>query len=61
MEQVIQAENADYIALVRPFIIQPDIVNRLKTGKAVESACISCGGCFTSILDGRVRCLRDVG
>ena len=59
MEQVIQTGAADYIALARPFIIQPDIVNRLKTGKAVESACISCGGCFTSILDGRVRCLRD--
>jgi 2,4-dienoyl-CoA reductase-like NADH-dependent reductase (Old Yellow Enzyme family) len=61
MEHVIQTETADYIALARPFIIQPDIVNRLKTGKAVESACISCGGCFTSILDGRVRCLRDAG
>jgi len=61
MEQEIQKEEADYIALARPFIIQPDIVNRLKTGKSVESACISCGGCFTSILDGRVRCVRDNG
>jgi 2,4-dienoyl-CoA reductase-like NADH-dependent reductase (Old Yellow Enzyme family) len=59
MERIIREEAADYIALARPFIIQPDIVNRLRTGQAVESACVSCGGCFTSILDGRVRCLRN--
>jgi 2,4-dienoyl-CoA reductase-like NADH-dependent reductase (Old Yellow Enzyme family) len=45
MEKVIADKIADMVALSRPFIREPDLVIRLKSG-AAEVSCISCNACF---------------
>jgi 2,4-dienoyl-CoA reductase-like NADH-dependent reductase (Old Yellow Enzyme family) len=45
MEKVIADKIADMVALSRPFIREPDLVIKLKSG-AAEASCISCNACF---------------
>lgn len=45
MEEVVARGTADLVALSRPFILEPDLVNRLRDGQAV-AACVSCNACF---------------
>lgn len=37
---------ADYISLSRPFIREPGLINRWKSGDTSKATCISCGKCF---------------
>ncbi|MGO9117911.1 MAG: NADH:flavin oxidoreductase [Desulfomonilaceae bacterium] len=37
---------ADYVAMSRPFIREPHLINRWKSGDLKKSKCISCNGCF---------------
>jgi len=37
---------ADYVAMARPFIREPGLVNRWKEGDTSKAKCISCNGCF---------------
>lgn len=37
---------ADYVAMCRPFIREPHLMNRWKSGDTARAACISCSGCF---------------
>ena len=49
---------ADYISMSRPFIRDPDIVNRWKTGDLQVAECISCNNCFEQIKQGKgVSCV----
>jgi 2,4-dienoyl-CoA reductase-like NADH-dependent reductase (Old Yellow Enzyme family) len=45
MEQVVTSGTADLIALSRPFVCEPDLVNRLRAGQA-RAICSSCNACF---------------
>ena len=36
---------ADYISMCRPFICEPDLVNRWQSGNLTKAACISCNNC----------------
>jgi 2,4-dienoyl-CoA reductase-like NADH-dependent reductase (Old Yellow Enzyme family) len=45
MEKVINDKIADMVALSRPFVREPDLVLKLKSG-AAEASCISCNACF---------------
>jgi 2,4-dienoyl-CoA reductase-like NADH-dependent reductase (Old Yellow Enzyme family) len=56
IEQIIESKKADGVALSRPFIIEPDIVNRFKTGKQTISKCKSCGFCAVAIIDKPLKC-----
>jgi 2,4-dienoyl-CoA reductase-like NADH-dependent reductase (Old Yellow Enzyme family) len=56
MHGIIEGKKADFVSLCRPFIIEPDIVNRLKSGKQRESRCINCGYCLLGSLDNTIRC-----
>ena len=49
---------ADYVSMGRPFIIEPDIVNRFKKEAHARSECINCGYCIAAAndLDAEVRC-----
>ena len=49
MEQVLKDGVADFISMSRPFIREPNIVNRIKEGKATAVACVSCNKCFAAI------------
>jgi 2,4-dienoyl-CoA reductase-like NADH-dependent reductase (Old Yellow Enzyme family) len=49
---------ADYIAMSRPFIRDPELINRWKAGDLMEAECISCNNCFEQIKHGRgVSCV----
>ena len=43
---------ADYVALCRPFIREPHLINRWRGGNTEKANCISCNGCFDTGLEG---------
>ncbi len=43
---------ADYIALSRPLIREPDLVRRWRSGDPANATCISCNRCYRPILRG---------
>ncbi len=45
MEDVVTSGAADLVALSRPFVCEPDLVNRLRQGQA-KATCVSCNACF---------------
>ncbi|MGC8603733.1 MAG: NADH:flavin oxidoreductase [Desulfomonilaceae bacterium] len=52
---------ADYVALCRPLIREPHLINRWKNGDTEKSTCISCNGCFETGLSGLgVVCKLDL-
>jgi 2,4-dienoyl-CoA reductase-like NADH-dependent reductase (Old Yellow Enzyme family) len=54
MEGVVTGGAADLVALSRPFVFEPDLVNRLREGNA-KAACASCNACFNPA---GLRCRR---
>jgi len=46
MEEAVAAARVDLISLSRPFIRDPDLVRKFRTGGMSKSACISCNKCF---------------
>jgi 2,4-dienoyl-CoA reductase-like NADH-dependent reductase (Old Yellow Enzyme family) len=53
---------ADYIALSRPLIREPDLINRWKSGDRNRAECISDSGCFKPGMEGRgVQCVVAPG
>ena len=45
MESVLSEQVADMVALSRPFVKEPDLIVKLKSGEA-KVACVSCNACF---------------
>jgi len=45
-EQLIEDGVADYISMSRPFIREPDLINRWKSGDRRKAACLSDSRCF---------------
>jgi 2,4-dienoyl-CoA reductase-like NADH-dependent reductase (Old Yellow Enzyme family) len=43
---------ADYISLCRPFICEPDLINRWESGDRRKAACLSDNGCFKPAREG---------
>ena len=59
VESVIKEGRADLISLSRPFMREPDIINRWMRGDRSPSACISCNGCSGLLMKGKpVRCVQ---
>jgi 2,4-dienoyl-CoA reductase-like NADH-dependent reductase (Old Yellow Enzyme family) len=52
VEAVIQEGRADLIAFSRPFLREPDLVNRWEGGDRTPSTCISCNGCSGFMMKG---------
>lgn len=55
MEGIIADRGIGFVALSRPFIIEPDIVKRLEGGQP-RSRCIDCGFCLIGVTRDRLRC-----
>lgn len=47
IEEIIAAGETDLVGLCRPFIREPDLINRWKAGNRKKAACISCNKCLT--------------
>ncbi len=57
-EQLVAEGVADYIALCRPLICEPDLVKRWRSGDRTASACLSDNRCFRPAISGEgLRCL----
>lgn len=48
-ERLVEDGVADYISMSRPFIREPDLINRWKSGNRSRAECISCNGCFRTM------------
>jgi len=46
MEQMVSEGTCDMVSLCRPFLREPDVVNKFREGAATRSACISCNKCL---------------
>jgi 2,4-dienoyl-CoA reductase-like NADH-dependent reductase (Old Yellow Enzyme family) len=56
IRQIIAENMADYVAMARPFIIEPDIVNSFKTKQVASAGCVSCGSCMFCLEELPVEC-----
>lgn len=52
---IIADKGIDFVSLSRPFIIEPDIVNRFQKGQQ-SSRCIDCGFCMIGVTRNKLRC-----
>ncbi len=60
IQRIIAFNMADYVAMSRPFLIEPDIVNSFKEGQQPASECVSCGMCMFCLDQMPVECHRDL-
>lgn len=57
--RLLREGKADYIALSRPLIREPDLVKKWFLGKQIKSQCISCNQCWELVKkDGYLYCKR---
>ncbi len=57
-QRLVNEDIADYISMSRPFIREPELINRWKAGDLREAVCISCDNCFETIKKGQgVTCV----
>ncbi len=53
---IIQNDKSDYVSMSRPFIIEPGIVKKFRTGKQTESKCINCNYCMVGDEGAPLKC-----
>jgi 2,4-dienoyl-CoA reductase-like NADH-dependent reductase (Old Yellow Enzyme family) len=58
MDEVIRSGDADFVALSRPFVRQPDLPNRIIAGQRGAVDCVSCNICFKHEGLDPLRCWR---
>jgi len=58
MESVLSTGDAEFVGLGRPFIREPDLVNRLRSERAGPAACTSCNICAMHDEYHSLRCWR---
>jgi 2,4-dienoyl-CoA reductase-like NADH-dependent reductase (Old Yellow Enzyme family) len=46
MEEVLNSTDIGYFGLARPFISEPDLVDRYRNGQSKRAACTSCNACM---------------
>lgn len=56
MEAILEGGAADFISMARAFVIEPDIVNRLRSGAQRESRCLKCNYCSIGLMVAPLRC-----
>jgi len=52
-EQILDSESADYVAMSRPFIREPQLIKRWQSGDRTRAECESCNSCFRPVLTGK--------
>jgi 2,4-dienoyl-CoA reductase-like NADH-dependent reductase (Old Yellow Enzyme family) len=58
MEQILAARDADFIAMARPFIREPDIARQIANGRTGRVDCTSCNICLMHEGHHSLRCWR---
>ena len=58
ISDILENGEADMVSLCRPFIREPELVNRWQSGDRAPAECISCNGCFKPARAGEgIRCI----
>jgi 2,4-dienoyl-CoA reductase-like NADH-dependent reductase (Old Yellow Enzyme family) len=52
ISKILSDSVADYVAMCRPLIREPHLINRWKSGDLERAKCVSCNGCFETGLEG---------
>ena len=61
VSRILSEKSADYVALCRPLIREPRLIERWRNGDMRKATCVSCNGCFETGLSGLgVRCKLDM-
>jgi len=58
MADVLRSGDADFLAMARPFVREPDLPNRIAAGKRGRVDCVSCNICFKHEGIDPLRCWR---
>jgi len=56
IENIIENTEIDFVSMCRPFIIEPNIVNKFQERQSVESKCIDCGYCLFGVVSEKLKC-----
>jgi 2,4-dienoyl-CoA reductase-like NADH-dependent reductase (Old Yellow Enzyme family) len=56
IENIIENTEIDFVSMCRPFIIEPNIVNKFQERQSVESKCIDCGYCLLGVASKKLKC-----
>jgi 2,4-dienoyl-CoA reductase-like NADH-dependent reductase (Old Yellow Enzyme family) len=59
MEEIINEGWTDFVSLARPFICEPDLVNKVRAGRREPVSCTRDDRCRVGIGKEGLRCLRD--
>lgn len=57
MERIVADGCADAVSMCRPFICEPNLVSKLKSGTQKEAKCLMCNYCGLVIEKGKTKCL----
>jgi 2,4-dienoyl-CoA reductase-like NADH-dependent reductase (Old Yellow Enzyme family) len=59
IEKILAEGSADFIALSRPLIREPDLPRKWMKGTGrLAAECISCNSCYKGLVNGGVRCIQ---
>jgi 2,4-dienoyl-CoA reductase-like NADH-dependent reductase (Old Yellow Enzyme family) len=59
-KELVEKGYADYISMSRPFIREPDLINRWESGDRTRATCISDNRCLSSAISGKgLYCVTD--
>jgi 2,4-dienoyl-CoA reductase-like NADH-dependent reductase (Old Yellow Enzyme family) len=58
MDDIIRSGDADFLALARPFVREPDLVKQIIAGRRGPVSCVSCNLCFKHEGLDALRCWR---
>jgi len=56
IKNIIENTDIDFVSMCRPFIIEPNIVNKFQERQSVESKCIDCGYCLFGVGSKKLKC-----
>ncbi len=56
IENIIETRGIDFVSMCRPFIIEPNIVNKFQERRASQSKCIDCGYCLMGVATRKLKC-----
>lgn len=58
MDDIVRSRDADFLAMARPFVREPDLVNKIAAGRRGPVDCVSCNICFLHEGIDPLRCWR---
>jgi 2,4-dienoyl-CoA reductase-like NADH-dependent reductase (Old Yellow Enzyme family) len=58
MDEIVRTGDADFLAMARPFVREPDLVNAIAAGRRGPVDCVSCNICFLHEGVDPLRCWR---